>query len=230
MLFEKPKWAEGREMSEQNLRISPEDVHHPGERGFARLSPEKRREISKAASALGAAKGGSSPQTTAARLRKTGLLEWLVQPLSIDVEELKLSDAADVVGVSRQCLRRFVARYEITTRRQATAFMISKESLEMLHGKLQVELKDQLVLRLQQKRGTRNLMTIAEAAGILGKPISQVREMAENGTLRCFYGGGDVLLYASSVEARKKIHDSDALRQRGGKRRERSSTKWVFKF
>lgn len=185
-----------------NLAVLPTDVLFHDRRGFARLSPAKRQEISKAASAKGAAKGGSSIQTRTANLNKTGLFAWLGQPFVLDSKEIKLGSAADVVGVSRQCMRRWVVRHRIKRRKQGTTTLISGKALKSLHRKLQVEFKIQLI-------------TVAEAAQMLRLPIWEALPMLYKHVKKEIVDG-EPMFYKQSVEAFVQDHTELIIRVRTG--------------
>jgi hypothetical protein len=159
-------------MAKPDLKVFPEDVVDVSKRGFARLNKEKLRLISKAASAIGSVKGGAAKEVTAARLKRNHLLDWLAKPFNIQETELKMTDAAAAIGVSRQCLRRILHRHDITTRRKDTAFMVSNYSLRVLHKKLSGEYKDHLASHVVEIP-TEDLIQLEEAAKILKLPIWQ---------------------------------------------------------
>lgn len=155
------------------LRILPEDVIYRDKRGFARLSREKLAQISRVASTRGAAKGGASPQVTAARLRRNHLLEWLARPLERLAPELKMSDAAKLAGISRQYLRRAMRKHGLKTIRRWTSFMISSESIRELHQKLYMEYKDHVETYRNEHLWRDDFLDIKEAAKILHLEVWQ---------------------------------------------------------
>lgn len=133
--------------------IKASDIAHPGRRGFARLKSGKLRQIAKAASKLGACKGGRSMQTRAGNLKKGKFFENLERPFpKMEEAALKMDDAAKVFGVSRQAFRGWVVRYSLpfTRRRTATMFLVS--DLRDLHAKLRKEFKDELKEWLRERR------------------------------------------------------------------------------
>ena len=139
-------------MAESQLKIRPKDVRYRNRRGFARLWSGKLRQISTAASARGAAKGGRSPQVTAARLKLNNLLDWLRAPFALEAREFKVTDAATAIGVSRQCMRRLLRKYGISTRRERTAFMVSNASMKFLHQKLREDLYEHVSGQITPKK------------------------------------------------------------------------------
>lgn len=80
----------------------------------------------------------------------------------------------------------------------------SEERLRKLRRAKAAEMSKKRWAKRRLLVGTRRLMSLKKAAKVLGKKMEDVKALAENFTLRTFNAGGEVLVYASSVEAFKR--------------------------
>ena len=125
-----------------------------------------------------------------------------------------IGDARTKIGMSETSMRKWRKNgklvsvespfgYERFTRKSVDAFVAEREALR------------------QKKFGSGGPrgMTIDDAAKYLGLQSWKVRDLVENATLRSFKDGDDILVYASSVEAHKKIRENGSLYLREQKKR-----------